>query len=179
MATYVEVKVQVPADRVGEFQKAVGPFTAGQEMPPATPGSLGTSWQQLAVPVKESSVPAFLRAFAAWLDQATAPVATQPPPDLTPATLTKLVREVLPAYEGEFLRLLSDDSGRPVGWAELKRKLALAGKPSLRRDLPKLTQACGGPQPAKFPVRQEGEGDDAVFWLPPELVDAVREAGST
>lgn len=142
-------------------------------MPVATPDSSTSSWQEVTVPVRDSEVAQFFASFGAWLGQATA-AAPASLPELTPEALKALWIEKLPPVEKEILCLLSDDYGRPVGWPELKRKLLLAGKPSLSRDFPVLTKACAGPPPAMFPVRQEGKDDDAVFWLPAELGDAVR-----
>lgn len=175
MASYLEVHVLVPTDRISEFQRALASFTAADAIPAATPGSSGSPWRQVTVPVTDLSLPAFFSSFGAWLGQAMAPATVVSGPDLTSENLAALFPS-LPWAERELLLLLSDDFGRPVGWGELKRKLLLSGKPCLSRDFPVLTQGCAGPPAVSFPVRQHGTGDDAVFSLPPELVDVVRTA---
>lgn len=176
--TYLQVSVLVPADRVAEFQRALGALITGEATPGGTPGSSGSEWRKVSVPIRESSIPAFFSGFGAWLSEATSPAPSPELVEFTPEAMGSAYLE-LNRHERELLLLLSDDRGRPVGWPELKRKLLLSGKPSLTRDFPLLAKACEGPPRRKFPVHQDGNEDEAVFTLPSDLVTAVRYAAHT
>lgn len=165
----VNVSVLVPADRIGAFQVALGTFCASKSFPIGSAGSTGDEWRRLSAEVDQNDVAAFYQEFARWLGEAT--TAEPDLDDLDEATLAACW-DLLPAYEQEFLRLLADDFGRPVGWVELRDKLGLAGEPDLARDLPVLAAALGDQR--RMPVRVEGD----VLWLRSELVDLVRDVST-
>lgn len=165
----MNVSVLVPADRIGAFQVALGTFCASKSFPIGSAGSTGDEWRRVSAEISPDDVGAFYREFARWLGETT--TAEPDLPDLDQAILAACWDQ-LPAYEQEFLRLLADDFGRPVGWVELRDKLGLAGEPDLARDLPVLTAALDDGR--RMPVRVEGD----VLWLPSELVDLVRDVST-
>ncbi|MDP9332682.1 MAG: hypothetical protein M3Q30_05145 [Actinomycetota bacterium] len=170
MTDPVAVPVLVPVDRTRDFNLALGALVAGNQPRDPAGGSNADEWQKMSVVLATEHVARFYAAFGAW----TAAVTTAAgKPALFDAQKLTQVWDALPRRELKFLSLCSDNFGRSVGWPELKRKLGLAGKPSLTRDLPQLAQSCTNPVLA-FPIVQDGEGDDAVFTLPAALVDAVR-----
>jgi hypothetical protein len=169
----VDVTVQVPADHVRDFEVALGALVTNRKAPDAESGAVVGAWQAVTVSVTAPSVPAFYDAFGEWLSTTTQAVKLLD--DLTADEMSKHWR-ALPPAERAFLLLLSDGRGRSVGWPELKTKFHLSGKPSLTRDLPVLTAVCVTP-PRRFPVDQDGTGDDTVFTLRPGLVDAIADCG--
>jgi hypothetical protein len=168
-AVLVEISVLVPGDRVKDFQTAHGSFAAGHPMSDPLPGSNASSWQAVTVQITDGTVAAFYEAFARWLTNATTPAIA--PPEMSADEL-KTAFPLLPRMEKELLRLLADDSGRVIGWAELKSKFCLAGKPSASHALPHLAARCTALKRG-MPIQQEDSGDDTVFSLPLSLVAVV------
>lgn len=166
----VTVAVLVPADRTRDFDTALGALVSGDQPPAPEGGSSGKSWQEVSVVLTTESVASFYAAFGEWVKLATKQAA---PLAAFDASHLKTLWNTLPQRELKLLSLCSDNFGRSVGWPEVKRKLGLAGKPSLTRDLPQLAQFCKHSKIA-FPVLQDGEGDDAVFSLTEALVNCVQ-----
>jgi hypothetical protein len=166
---FVELTVPVPDDRIQAFQLALGAFSAARDMPTPDGGSSVSSWRDVAAQIEGTRVVDFYEAFADWLAKAKAatPVATP----MSAAELTTVFPH-LPRMEREMLHLLADDSGRAVGWLELKSKFCLAGKPSLVRAFPHLAAKCEALACA-IPIEQAGTGDDTVFVLPIDFVRVV------
>lgn len=169
------VEVLVPEDRAGHFQEALAEYFASGVFPQGAAGSTGDQWQHVALRLPRRRVAHFYRGFSHWLMASLAEAGQQSLPDLSAAELRQ-TWEVLSTYEREWLRLLSDDWGRPVGWPEMKHKLALSGPPCPARDLPFLAAQCAHLARA-LPVRQTGSGDEAVFHLSEEHIKVVLAAG--
>ena len=135
-------------------------------------GSTKADWREVTVALSEDRVEAFQRAFAVWIGLATRPAAEVSPPDDLTARQLMRVWERLPAREQEMLNLLADDFGQVVAWTDLKSKLGFAGDPSLALALPRLSRYCEQ-HSRRLPVLQMGKDDKAVFYLVPDLIDAV------
>src|SRR5512144_661658 len=162
----IDVDVLIPKDRVAAFQIAMGSFTSGRPLSVPQAGATDSGWVRISVAVASTEVKAFYSAFSDWLASAVAGSPTQADVD---DSRFQAIWDDLPSSEQEVLRLLADDSGRAVGWPELRDKLRFPAHPSLDRDLPVLSRAChdAGVRP---PVRQDGSGDDAILYLPAAVV---------
>ena len=168
------VEVLVPADRAGHFQAALADYFNDGSFPQGVAGSAGGDWHHLVLRLPRRRVAQFYRGFSQWLLASLAEAEPQGLSDLSADELGQ-AWDVLSTYEREWLRLLSDDWGRPVGWPELKHKLALSGSASPARDLPLLAAECARLERA-LPVRQTGSGDEAVFHLSQEHIKVVLAA---
>jgi hypothetical protein len=171
---FVEVKVSVPGDRVGDLQVAFGGFVSTGKLAAPPAGSSKTEWREVSLAVSDDKVQSFQEAFGSWLTQALAPAVTTPLEKLRVSEFNEVWRD-LNEREREALRLMADDSGRAVGWPELKEKLGLAGEADVAAMLPQLSAFCEAKK-REMPVRYRGKGDEQVFFLPAEVIDVVNDA---
>jgi hypothetical protein len=171
----VDVEVLVPEDRLAAFQIAIGAFAERHVLPKPPAGASAATWRPVKLALAADTVTSFYGEFAGWLRHATAGAPKVDPPDLDAATFGDVWDRLYPRHEREALRLLADDFGRTVGWPELKTKLGLSGDPALPRDLPVLAALCAAAN-RRFPIRQDGTADLAVFSLPAALIDLVEQA---
>jgi hypothetical protein len=164
--------VLVPADRIGAFQAAVSTFVGTGKLTKAKGGSDGKSWTEVPLPpLPAANVAEFYRQFADWLEDATKAAPEREPKHPSPEALVEAMAS-LPKLERELLFLLSDDGGRTVAWAEVKKKFSVAGPAELASVLPKLglLAKAGG---WEVPIESVGEKDDAAFRLLPEFIGPV------